>query len=426
MDQIEPVNSRAWLGGGLVISAATFNMVLCFLNCHGLAISASHVIAGEVLIVGLAASLSYQIVTLQISIFMAAVLAYFCMIWLITGEPNIKVVRDVFIPMMFILCGIATSNLCNADRLVYILISLVVVVGLFEWFWLDQFLKLFDIIGFYLAKGRIDDSQTWMDINVAMNGLRPEDEGRTLFPFLGTHRVSSIFLEPVSIGNFCSIAFAWLLVRFEIRPLKNLMFAVLVVAVIILADDRLAAVTCLAFLVARILPVPPRTIMWLLPFLTIGGLTICATISSSQGVDQSIYGRLVGSGRLISGFEAGDWFGIGQRSLQSMLDVDSGYAYAIYAVGLPGLVLLWTAFIFARDDTPYGAGYRMLLAIYISIGFAVSQAGFSIKTAALAWFLVGASQNGEAMMYASRFRLRPSGAGNLAGGFGLGSWHWRR
>jgi putative polymerase len=45
--------------------------------------------------------------------------------------------------------------------------------------------------------------------------MRPEgfNGGRNLLPFLGNHRVSSIFLEPASAGNFGIIVFMWALVR---------------------------------------------------------------------------------------------------------------------------------------------------------------------------------------------------------------------
>jgi putative polymerase len=168
--------------------------------------------------------------------------------------------------------------------------------------------------------------------------------------------------------------------------------------VFVLADHRFAAVTCLILLIARMMPVPPATLLWLLPGVSVAGVISFAAMFPLQEIDQSFRGRLVGSGRLIASFGVDEWFGIGQSLSESMLNnADSGYAYAIYAVGLLGLVLLWTLFSFARDHTVDGARYRMLLALYISLDFFVSQAAFSIKTAALAWFLLGASQNREAV-----------------------------
>jgi hypothetical protein len=61
----------------------------------------------------------------------------------------------------------------DADRLVYFLILLVFAVGMFEWFWLDRFLKVFDIIGYLVDKGRVDHSDVWMDTDLAMNAIAP-------------------------------------------------------------------------------------------------------------------------------------------------------------------------------------------------------------------------------------------------------------
>src|SRR6516164_673063 len=63
MGVIAPTNRRAWIGSGLVVCAATFNMGLCFLNTHVMAINVGFVIASEFLIIGLAAAASYRVLT---------------------------------------------------------------------------------------------------------------------------------------------------------------------------------------------------------------------------------------------------------------------------------------------------------------------------------------------------------------------------
>jgi len=414
MDEITLINRRAWIGSGLVLAAATFNTGLCFVNTHVLPISVTHVIACEVAIISLAAAVSYRVITAETSILVSVVAAYFCLIWLVSGKVNAKIARDLLIPFVFLSCGAACAGPRAADRLVYYLILTVFSAAIFEWFWLDRFLEVFDIFNYYVAKGRIDDSQRWMDdIDLAMNGMRLEDEGRTLFPVLGLHRVSSVFLEPISAGYFAVIVFAWLLVRFRIAPLRNLAFITLAAAIIIMTDSRFAAVACLVLVIAWMLPLLPKVLLWLLPFALILGLIGYAAMSPIQGLDQSFNGRVVWSGRLIAGFDIDQWFGIDHGLAQATLEnLDSGYAYAIYAVGLPGLVVLWTAFCFARDQALDGARYRVLLALYFSFALIVGEAAFSIKTAALAWFLLGASQNSGAVLCAARrpsvSRLQPS------------------
>jgi putative polymerase len=407
-----PMNGRAWMGSGLVLAAATFNMVLCFLNTYVLTISTTHVVAGEVVIIGLAAGVSYRVLTPQALTFGIVLLAYFCMLWLVNGAVHAKVVCDFLIPLVFISCGSAWADPRDADRLVYALILLVFSVALFEWFWLDQFLRVFDVIGYFLAKGGADASEVWSGTTLAVNGIRPDDQGRALFPVLGLHRASSIFLEPTSIGTFSAIAFAWLLVRFRIAPLRNLIFMVLVATLIVMGDSRFAAAACLVLMVVRLLPALPRMLLWLLPFVFVAALIGFAAMSSFQAADLNFQGRLVYSGQMIAGLGLGEWFGISPRSGKSALFdldlgytyADSGYAYAIHGLGLPGLVLLWTAFSFAPEYTLDGARYRRLVAFYLLLALCSGQSAFSIKAAALAWFLLGAARNREALVHGVSLR----------------------
>jgi putative polymerase len=418
MGEIALGNRRVWIGSGLVLAAATFNMGLCFLNTHGLAISMTHVIAAEITITGLAAGMGYRIITPQALTFGVSLLTYFCALWLVNGAVNPKVIRDVLIPLVFVSCGAACANPRHADRLVYILIVVVFAGAVVEWFWFDQFREVFDIFNYYYAKGSLDDSVLGMQGYVPMNGMRLEVEGRELFSglgVLGLHRASSIFLEPTSIATFSAIAFAWLLVRFRAAPSRNLIFMALVAALVVLGDSRFAAVACLILVIARLMPLLPGTLVWLLPFVIVAGLIGFSTMYPSDGLDQSFHGRLFWSGHLIASLDVREWFGIARGAAQSFLNnfsdsgdilTDSGYAYVIYSVGLPGLVGLWTALSFARDYTVDGARYRRLLALYLSLALCIGGPVLSIKVGALAWFLLGASRNRDAVVRAADSLLR--------------------
>jgi hypothetical protein len=58
-----------------------------------------------------------------------------------------------------------------------------------------------------------------------------------------------------------------------------------------------------------------------------------------------------------------------------------------------------------------GARYRRLLAFYLLLALCVGQAVFSIKAAALAWFLLGAARNREAVVRDdSVFEVTPTGS----------------
>ena len=87
--------------------------------------------------------------------------------------------------------------------------------ALFEYFFLDTYLKVFSITDYYVARGTLDaadPSLQWAN-GLMMSGMRPPDQGRELLPFLGDHRVSSLFLEPIGLGNFGCLVVFWAIAR---------------------------------------------------------------------------------------------------------------------------------------------------------------------------------------------------------------------
>ena len=127
------------------------------------------------------------------------------------------------------------------DRLVQAAVWIVLVVGLFEYGFLKQFVRFFDILGYYVSRGTVQAAAAEMSGDrLFASGMRYE--GRTLLPMLGEHRVSSVFLEPVSVGNFGAICFSWIVLRDWGRPLR--MFARLLPVVAFLGAVLVLARIC--------------------------------------------------------------------------------------------------------------------------------------------------------------------------------------
>lgn len=381
---------------GVVILATTFNLILCFLNTqHVLKVTQGTVVAAEAAIYVFAAALSLRNVRIDLLVIGAIFVLYLCGLWLVDEAIGYEFCRDVLIAFLFIALGTSRADQRDGDRAAYTLSALVIIIGLWEWFSLNSFLQTFDIIHYYVNKGFIDSSQIWQKSDVAMNGARGI-EGRTLFAFLGPHRMSSIFLEPVSAGNFAVIVFAWFLVRFKSAPLKNSLFMILAAAIIILSDSRAGAFLCLVLAVFSLLPALPRLFVCLIPVLVVAAMAVLGAAHGhmtqvAEGIDQ----RFAWSGQLLARFHINEWLGIrNPPGAVELNTADSGYAYIMRGIGLPGVAFLWAAFGLWPDATVEGTRYRRLLAIYLALTLCVSPAVFSVKTAALAWFLLGAAQNG--------------------------------
>ena len=74
-----------------------------------------------------------------------------------------------------------------------------------------------------------------------VSGFRPADQGRTLLSFLGDHRVSSLFLEPSSLGNFGALVTLWAVVRSRMEGRLYLWCVLGGLALLILSDTRFDA-----------------------------------------------------------------------------------------------------------------------------------------------------------------------------------------
>ena len=67
----------------------------------------------------------------------------------------------------------------------------------------------------------------------------------------------------------------------------------------------------------------------------------------------------------------------------------SGYAYVISNIGLVGLAVFWFWFLSLDGRSRYFYAFRNTSAAYFAALFCISPSQFTIKTAALLWFLMG-------------------------------------
>jgi len=290
--------------------------------------------------------------------------------------------------------------------LVMVLIVIVLGSALFEWFALDTYLHYFDVIHYYVARGTVTGADVDTAPGLFFNGVRAE--ARTLLPFLGDHRVSGIFLEPPSVGNFGAIAFAWVLLRDRQRYWDFVAKSLAILTMIVLADARFGMYFCLFTLaVYAATPFIRPAILFVLPFLAMIALVIYAGVNWQESWDNTILGRFLLAGNVLTTLGPWQVFGLqltdsgsGASFAQSQL-VDSGYAYLLANVGILGVAGLWALFVFA----PVGDGdtrrFRNFVASYFIILLSISASVFTIKTAALVWFLYGTLNNPNRAVWTS-------------------------
>ena len=408
------VDRSIWLHSTLVFGALSFNFILCFIDTNMIGVSALSVVATEIAIISGALIASFPVVGRMHLLLICATFLYLLILILIRtlqfgdSELDPKIFRDSMIPFAFFWLGTRVFSLRNADAIMLVAGALVTAVAVFEYLFIDVYLRYFNIIMYYVARGSVAAERLEiLSSNLFESGIRPE--GRVLFPILGDHRVSSIFLEPVSPGNFALVVFFWAIVRWKVRKVLCVALFSMALLMIILADNRFGAFLCLS--VVGLVLLPSRLLYLFvacLPFIVICALFGIAYTFEGVLIDNSFVGRLVLSGDILRTFDVRTWLGIGESARSAF---DSGYGYVISQVGIFGFSMLWIVFMMLKGADREFFVFRSLTGLYFATVLSVSYSPFTIKTAALLWFLLGAlaverKTQTESRAHISAFRSR--------------------
>ncbi len=386
-----------WLAGTLIIAAITFNALLCFVNTHVAPISNAYVVGSEAIIITITILACYRFIDPKYAVIITTLLVYTTVLAFLRAltSPdegmNLKIIRDFLIPVIFLLLGKGVNSIKVADRIVHVATAIILSFALFEYTSLAGFLKVFNVVDYYVARGTLDaadPSLQWAQ-GLMMSGMRPPDQGRELLSFLGGHRVSSLFLEPIGLGNFgCLIAF-WAIARSRMEHRLRLWSIAAGIVLIILSDTRFnASFFALGVFILLVSPRLTTPVVVVLPFVVMAVLYIAAASVPPQDLilqGLSLKDRLLYSGGVLLKFDLYNWFG-----LKASQTFDSGYAYVISHVGLLGFAAFWLWFMTLGGRSRAFYAFRNTAAVYFAALFCISSSQFTIKTAALLWFLMGA------------------------------------
>lgn len=368
-----------------VLGGLTFNAFLCFVNTRVFAVHDSTVMLGELIFIGCASIVAME---RKIGFYLSfgVFLAYMIFLFAMRHQADPKAVRDILIPFVFYCAGMRLADIRLADKLVTIAVIVVVIVGLFEYLATEVYLDYFNVLGYYLSRGSLTLKETFGHTRgLFISGLRPEP--RTILPFLGQQRVSSVFLEPVSIGNFGVIVYAWTLYRKDMRWRWLTMIGGL--STVVMADARFGLYTIgLMTLLYPFYHLIARQIWLSLPFLMLAGLAIYGIESGTDGGPDNLVGRLQVTAHILAKLSAGVVFG---SEVTDQYVSDSGLAYTLTQFGLLGFIGLWGLFVFLPAKTSKAWAFHSMAILYFFLLLIISNSGYSIKTAALFWFMLGTS-----------------------------------
>lgn len=372
-----------------VLGGLTFNLFLCFVNTRVMGISDSHVMLAEMAVTGTAflAALDRRA---GLYLFLAIFLTYMLFLFALRHQNDIKAIRDVLNPVIFYALGSRLKDLKLADRLALISAIVALFFAFFEYFLLDIYLDWFNVLGYYISRGTVTLQESYgATKGLFISGNRPEP--RTLLPFLGQQRVSSVFLEPVSMGNFGAILYAWGLFRAECRYRWFLIIAAL--TLITFADARFGLSTCIMMTVlSPFFRFIPRQVWVVMPFLFLSIFAAYGLITGTNSGPNDIAGRFASTAHIMTSLPMGVVLGYENYD---EFTADSGFAYTLTKFGIWGFVGLWATFVFLPLRSARAWQFHSMMIIYLMLIMIISNSFYSVKTAALMFFLLGTAASAD-------------------------------
>lgn len=376
----------------ILLGCIGYQALLCLFNTVGFPMSRAIIGLTEAII--MAACLPFLIKRLLPgTVILACIIGgALCALALINNQFNAKAFRDLVIPLVFFWVGCNLGSPELADKVLKAALVMVSAIGLYELFFLDSFTNFFDIFSYYVSTGNLAPITEYVrESKLQLNGIRPEGIGRTFFPgLLDSHRVSSVFLEPVSLGNFAVLCAAWGLSK-SVAEWRSMMFFIGAAAFLMVLADSRFAMASIGLMVAFRLAFhgPFLNIAILVPFMAIAGLLYLGDIAvgpTYEITNDDFKGRLEFSGKVLLDFDVSMLLGVSK----GMVYADVGYAHLFNTYGLPLCLLLWACFWLLPMADDNGRRFRALAAIYLSLLLCISgYSFFALKSAAILWFLLG-------------------------------------
>jgi putative polymerase len=380
----------------ILIASMTFNAGLAVVNANVMPLTSPMVMLVEGMITAAAlgvAVLRWRPAMAPMLVVMSLIALFGVFRAIVSGEVQAKYIRDVMIIPVFLLLGMASPERYLV-RIVLAIQTIVLAVFLIESFLPDLHSALFKIQEYYInTRGTRADQFYNTNSDLFVSATRPNAR---YFPYVTELRMSSIFLEPVSLGNYCSIIVAFTASCFRrLGWLATIYLALTTMLLLVGCDGRLAVLASLIIVAAALLTpyLPPFSAIIYLPLAGLILFTAAAVFGMKSGED-NFTGRLAGTVELIRQFELPDFLGVSDQLVDST--VDSGLAYLIVTQSLPGLILLWTFIAWhVSERTREQVRFTHGLCLYLTLSMLVSYSLLTIKTAALLWFIQGTLQGGD-------------------------------
>jgi putative polymerase len=407
----------------LMVATVVFNAGLAFVNGHVFGLNNTVVVLVQAALIAGAAGVALLSQPRGIGRWIAfawLMLVLNVALMLLRSSFDPKPIGDVLVLPVFVALGLCMTPR-TLVRTILFLQCLLVVFVLWELFLPTSFGNLFAVREYYVATRGFSESKFWAGTDsLFLSSQRPG--GRLLKVGFNINRGSSLFLEPVTLGNW-TIVVTVAVVTFWREMSTSTKVALLFTNLLLVigCDGRLALVTNIALLLTMAVSTRlPRLVPFLyLPvlFVTLATLVSAGIIGVEGGTDSNI-GRYANSTMTFMNLKLPELFGI--VSTGSVVTADSGWAYICLKQSLIGLIALWVAVTLMVPFGEKGRRFSHSAGIFIALGLPVSFSIVSIKMAATLWMIAGCASReiwndrgreaGERARGLGKRRLIPAGS----------------
>lgn len=371
------------------VLSVTYNAILAFINHNIMPLSPAYVVLSEMLILAYSfafilrkgifeediAPFGYLVATILLTVY----------VMVINRAGYIDHLRNILIVFAFVVLGRWTNE--RTLKLIFKICCVAVLAVLIcEIVSVPAYVGLFHPAE-YFQNTRGVAPATYSDLGLFRGALGFPD--RFSFGIID-HRSSSIFLEQVSLANFCGVMVIYL-VSFSSRLglFDRMLFIATVVLILLTNDTRtmlIFSVVCLAGYV--VYPWIPKIVdFFMMPGIIAAGFLIHAFKPNAH--EDDFVGRISGTVRNIIAMDIPATLGLELDKATTF--VDSGYVYITYGATIFGLILFWLfVSFFPAGQTPNQKRLCHSLSLFMFLNLMIgSTAIFSMKTAGLVWLLVG-------------------------------------
>jgi putative polymerase len=374
----------------VLIFAVSFNALLAIANGHGVTLQRGHVVVAEMVVYAAAFGIIFlnadrkMLPWFLLTVF---IILNGVVLGLGNGDFNPKYIRDVLAIPTFIMLGM-TYRSRSLTRPIIILQTVIFVIAIVEAVSPEAYSAIFQVLRYYVNTRDVATSAFWnTDSDLFVSATRPGDR---FFGFVNLHRVSSIFLEPVSLGNYCVIIAIFLIAYWkELGATTRLYLAGSTFALLVACDGRLASASILfvAFAAVFVRNIQSRWAVFYLPMTLLASVLLVLGFNPDPRQD-NFTGRLAGSMNTLSQVDFAGLFGL--NASFSNAAADSGITYFVLSQSLIGVIVIWCAVCLLPEGRRYFTRlYVHGIAIFVPLNLLISYSLFSVKTAALMWFCFG-------------------------------------